>query len=89
MQEVGTWISMAGEKPRKISLNLAAYDFIIHIFRLSVHQWVSILAAIRITWGALYLTPNQLHPNLWRWDTIASNKNIKKVFMMTKGGFEF
>lgn len=80
VQEVGTWISIAGGKPRKISLNLAAYDLIIHIFRLSFHQWISILAAMRITGGAFYITPDELHLNLWRWDPIASNKKVKNIF---------
>lgn len=56
-RQSGVWVSRAGGEPGKISLGLAASDFLICIFRLPLHWWISTLAAIRITWGA-FTTPH-------------------------------
>lgn len=48
-RQSGAWVSRTGGKPRKISLGLAAPDFIICIFRLSLRRRISTLAVVRIT----------------------------------------
>lgn len=83
----GTWVSRAGGKPGKISLGLAASDFIICIFRLSLHRWISTLAAIRITWGAFkHLIPDPLYQNLCKRDPGITSSRSPQAFPLDSQG---